>query len=72
MRTSRRKAVHWFKLAVMVNIFLTQVFLFYQSQLTAIWGLLIDLLVYACIDYHLRNHPVGEPDMNRRSGNQVY
>lgn len=58
LKSSRRRAVHWFKLAVLVNIFVTQVFLFYQSQLTALWGLIIDLLVYACIDYYLRNHPV--------------
>lgn len=58
LKSSRRKAVHWFKLAILVNIFVTQVFLFYQSQLTALWGLIIDLLVYACIDYYLRNHPV--------------
>jgi len=57
LKSSRRKAVHWFKLAVMLNIFVTQVFLFYQSQLTAVWGLIIDLLIYACIDYYLRNHP---------------
>ena len=58
LKSSRRKAVHWFKLAVLVNVFVTQVFLFYQSQLTALWGLIIDLLVYACIDYYLRNHPL--------------
>jgi len=63
MKSSRRKAVHWFKLAVLVNIFVTQVFLFYQSQLTALWGLIIDLLVYACIDYYLRNHSV-DPSIN--------
>ena len=58
MKSSRSKAVHWFRLAVLVNIFVTQVFLFYQSQMTALWGLIIDLLVYACIDYYLRNHPI--------------
>ncbi len=57
LKSSRRKAVHWFRQAVLVNIFVTQVFLFYQSQLTALWGLIVDLLVYACIDYYLRNHP---------------
>ncbi len=57
LKSSRRKAVSWFKRAVLVNIFVTQVFLFYQSQLTALWGLLIALLVYVCIDYYLRNHP---------------
>lgn len=57
LKSSRNKAVHWFKRAILVNIFVTQVFLFYQSQLTAIWGLIINLLVYACIDYYLRHHP---------------
>lgn len=57
LKSSRNKAVHWFKRAILVNIFVTQVFLFYQSQLTAIWGLIINLLVYSCIDYYLRHHP---------------
>lgn len=57
MRSSRIKAVRWFKRAILVNIFVTQVFLFYQSQLMAMWGLIIDLLIYVCIDYYLRNHP---------------
>jgi hypothetical protein len=57
LKSSRKKAVHWFKRAILVNIFVTQVFLFYQSQLTAIWGLIINLLVYACIIYYLRHHP---------------
>lgn len=56
LKSSRIKAVHWFKRAVLVNIFVTQVFLFYQSQLTAVGGLIINLLVYVCIDYYLRKH----------------
>jgi len=56
LRSSRRSAVHWFKRAILLNIFVTQVFIFYQSQLTAIWGLGIDLLVYVCIDYYIRLH----------------
>ncbi len=48
------KGIHWFKRAILLNIFVTQVFLFYQSQLTAIWGLAADLLVYTCIDFYLR------------------
>jgi hypothetical protein len=56
MRRQRVRGIHWFKRAVLANIFVTQVFLFYQSQLTAVWGLAVDLLVYACVDYYLRMH----------------
>jgi hypothetical protein len=56
LRSSTAAAVHWFKRAILVSIFVTQVFLFYQSQLTAIWGLVFDLIVYICIDYYLRNN----------------
>ena len=56
LRSSRIKGVRWFKRAILLNIFVTQVFIFYQSQLTAIWGLGLDLLTYVCIDYYLRLH----------------
>ncbi len=56
-RSSRIKAAHWFKRAVLVNIFVTQIFLFYQSQLTALWGLAVTLLVYTCIGYYINYHP---------------
>jgi len=54
MKGDRMRGLRWFKRAVLLNIFVTQVFLFYQSQLTAIWGLGADLAVYAAIDYRLR------------------
>ncbi|MBN2608499.1 MAG: hypothetical protein JXA64_05235 [Candidatus Fermentibacteraceae bacterium] len=56
IRANRPRGVHWFKRAVLLNIFVTQVFLFYRSQLTAVWGLAADLLIYQCIDYYLRLH----------------
>lgn len=56
-RYSRRTAALWFKRAVLVGIFITQIFLFYQSQLTALWGLAVNLLVYVCIDYYIHHHP---------------
>ncbi len=56
-RSSRINAAHWFKRAVLINIFVTQIFLFYQSQLTALWGLAITLLVYVCITYYISYHP---------------
>lgn len=60
-RSSRTAAAHWFKRAVLINIFVTQIFLFYQSQLTALWGLAITLLVYACISYYISYHPDTNP-----------
>ncbi len=45
----------WFKRAVLVSIFITQIFLFYHSQLTAIWGLAVDLLFYSAIETSLHN-----------------
>lgn len=56
-RSSRITAAHWFKRAVLINIFVTQIFLFYQSQLTALWGLAVTLLVYVCISYYIGYHP---------------
>jgi hypothetical protein len=56
-RSSRIIAAHWFKRAVLINIFVTQIFLFYQSQLTAMWGLAITLIVYICINYYISYHP---------------
>lgn len=44
----------WFKRAILVSIFITQIFLFYHSQLMAVWGLAVDLLFYAGIENYLR------------------
>ena len=55
----RRSLVHafrWFKRAVLVSIFITQIFLFYHSQLAAIGGLAVDLLFYSAIENFLRKH----------------
>jgi hypothetical protein len=45
--TSRLAAYHWFKRAVLVSILLVQVFLFYESQLAALGGLAVDVIVLA-------------------------
>lgn len=55
-RRSREVAAHWFMRGILVNIFVTQTFLFARSQLTAIWGLAVNLLVYACITIYIRRH----------------
>ena len=53
LRRSLHHAFLWFKRAVLVSIFIAQIFLFYHSQLTAIWGLAVDLLFYAGIENYL-------------------
>jgi hypothetical protein len=49
----------WFKRAILVSIFITQIFLFYQSQLTALWGLAVDLVFYAGIENYIQKNMVG-------------
>lgn len=59
-RRSREEAAHWLRRAVLVSIFVTQIFLFYRSQLTAIWGLGVNLLVYAVISSYIRRNDRNE------------
>ncbi len=42
--TSRYKALIWYRRAMLVNVFGTQVFLFYVNQFTAVFGLAFSLL----------------------------
>jgi hypothetical protein len=45
LKTSRRSAYHWFKRSILLSIFFVQVFLFYENQLGALFGLASDLLL---------------------------
>ena len=56
LKRSARRAFLWFKRAVLVNIFITQIFLFYASQLTALYGLGMNLLFYSVIEHVLREY----------------
>jgi hypothetical protein len=47
---SRLQAYSWFKRAILVSIFLTQVFLFYTQQLLALGALLLNLLVLVALN----------------------
>jgi hypothetical protein len=53
LRRSRLEAYAWFKRAVLVSIFLSTVFSFYQYQLGALYGLGFDLLLLLALDYLL-------------------
>jgi len=44
------QAYSWFKRAILVSIFLTQVFLFYTQQLLAVGALVLNLLVLAALN----------------------
>jgi hypothetical protein len=48
-RRSRLAAYRWFQRALLVGIFVTQFFAFYNNQITQVFGLAIVLLTYAAI-----------------------
>ena len=52
--TSRIDAYRWFVRGVLVWILITQVFIFYGSQLAGLGGLVVDLGAYAMLRYALR------------------
>lgn len=62
VKGSLLSAFHWFRRAVLVNIFVTQVFLFYASQMTAVFGLGLNLLFYAGIDSVIKERQAGNDD----------
>ena len=49
LRRSRVDAYRWFTRAILVYIFVTQVFSFFESELGALGGLLINVLVYIAL-----------------------
>ncbi len=48
----------FFKVSILISIFITQPFLFYQEQLSAIVGLLVNLLLLAVVDYALNREEI--------------
>jgi hypothetical protein len=53
-RRSRLAAYRWFERALLVAIFVTQFFAFYNNQITQVFGLAIALLTYAAIRRMIR------------------
>lgn len=53
-RRDRLDAYRWFERALLVQIFITQVFAFVASQFSAVFGLGIDLLLLVTIRYMIR------------------
>lgn len=55
IRTSRLRAYLWFKRAVLINIYVTQVFMLYTSQFSALLGLAGYILLYLALRYVIAN-----------------
>ena len=53
LRSSRVAAYHWFMHGLLVWILITQMFIFYSSQLAGLGGLIIDLVAYGSLRYAL-------------------
>jgi len=51
LRRSRAAGDKWFKRSILVSIFLTQVFAFYNIQLYAVISLIADVLLLVALDY---------------------
>lgn len=56
IRVSLETAAHWFRRAVLASISVTQIFLFDRDQLSALWGLGANLLIYWCITAFIAHH----------------
>ena len=56
LRRSPLQAYLWFKRAILVSIFLAQVFLFYTQQLVALGELAVNLLVLGALNALIRMH----------------
>ena len=49
LRRSRLAAYRWFVRSILVSIFVTQVFTFLESELSALWGFAFDILLYTAL-----------------------
>jgi hypothetical protein len=61
-RRSRLAAYRWFSRALLVAIFVTQFFAFYNNQITQVFGLAVALLSYAAIRSMIGRELLHEPD----------
>jgi hypothetical protein len=51
LRSSRTAAYHWFMRGLLVWILVTQMFVFYSSQLAGLGGLVVDLVAYGSLRF---------------------
>lgn len=68
LHASRMDAYRWFERGVLVWILLTQVFVFYSSQLAGLGGLVVDLVAYGSLRFALTHEAVpAHPDLGAAS-----
>ena len=60
LRSHKLEAYRLFKHAVLVQIFMVQVFLFYKAQLLALLGLAGNICVLLLLNYMIRQEANGE------------
>jgi hypothetical protein len=65
--SSRTAAYHWFMRGLLVWILLTQMFVFYSSQLAGLGGLIVDLVAYGSLRFVLDRETVAGQDRPRAS-----
>ena len=49
--SARARSYRWYIRAALVSIFITQVFVFFHSQLVAVIGLAVNVLIYASLTF---------------------
>jgi hypothetical protein len=59
-RADKRAAYGWLQTAALIELLVTQVFNFTDSQFAAVAELPFDLLVLAVLSYHLRQPPTSD------------
>ena len=64
LRTSRLKAYLWFKRSVLINIYITQIFVFYHSQFAGLGWLAVFLLLYFALHFMITR----EREVYRQTG----
>lgn len=69
LRTSRVEAYHWFMRGLLVWILVSQVFVFYSSQLAGLGGLAVDLAAYGTLRFAIRHE--GEADEEAAPASQA-
>lgn len=65
--SSRIVAYHWFIRGILVWILITQVFVFYSSQLAGLGGLVVDLVAYGSLQFAIDRELVAGRDQPRAS-----
>ena len=67
LKRSRLAAYRWFVHSILVSIFVIQVFTFLESELSALWGFAIDILVYTALKIMIEQEQLMESGVESES-----